>query len=337
MLEMRNLYIHLGMPKCGTSALQVFFAKMSSSLKAHGIDYLELGNTDQAKLGAITSGNGGPLARSMLAESHEAKTNDYDRQLSFLEHSVNSSDSKDLLISSEFFAMVPRPALESFYNYFYEKNIRLKVVFYLRRQDQSLMSGYMQRVKRHGHVGYPEDYVKEKYRKAPLLNYYNYTRSIENIVGKGNVIPLNYENSKRHPKGIVGDFWENVFGAVPDWLEKEKVVNVSPSPQEIKLLLLANKFSPRNNFSDFIVEDSVVSGRSGSHSEHSLLSNELVVELLDYFKNQNLKLKNEYGISFTPYQEREFVDLEKIPLSLESAVISLLGLIVRQDKLINQN
>ena len=194
------------------------------------------------------------------------------------------------------------------------------------------MSVYMQRVKRHGHVGYPEDYVKDKYQTAPLLKYHSYTKKMETVFGSGNVLPIGYEQSKDHEKGIVGDFLSRILGFAPNWVETEKVVNVSPSPVELKLLLLANLYSPRPKLSDYIVEDSVLAGRSTSFKGHALISNELARDVLDYYAVENSKLFKNYNVAFPAYQEKDYCDIKDVVIPSEDMASILMGLIVRLDK-----
>ena len=84
---MKTLYIHAGMPKCGTSALQVFLAQNSDKLRDSDLDYLQLGDLSGAKSGEITSGNAGPLARSMYPPKHPGRI---DGNNSFLEELLSA-------------------------------------------------------------------------------------------------------------------------------------------------------------------------------------------------------------------------------------------------------
>ena len=102
---MKKLYVHAGMPKCGTSALQVFWAQNSDELRRNGIDYLSLGDLSAATAGEITSGNAGPLARSMYPTEHSAKKGSKKSHIDELIKSILNSPCEQLLISSELFMM----------------------------------------------------------------------------------------------------------------------------------------------------------------------------------------------------------------------------------------
>ena len=69
---MKKIILHCGMPKTGSSALQVQLAQSRETLLKHGFDYLPMGDFKQARQGRITSGNGAGLARAYLNPEHPA-------------------------------------------------------------------------------------------------------------------------------------------------------------------------------------------------------------------------------------------------------------------------
>ena len=68
----RQLIIHIGLPKTGSTAAQTFFARNREALLSHSIDYLPIGEFHDGEIGRIASGNGAYLARSMLPRSDGA-------------------------------------------------------------------------------------------------------------------------------------------------------------------------------------------------------------------------------------------------------------------------
>lgn len=331
---MREVWIHAGMPKNGSSAIQVFLAKNSEKLKKENLDYIELSDISDAKDGQISSGNAALLARSLLNENHEAFYNDADDLQSKLFSYITNSQSEKILLSSEFFAVVPPNKIEKLKNDLLEKNTVLKFIYYVRRQDQFLMSSYMQRVKRHGCTDSPEDYILNNYKNIHFLKYYDYAYLYVDVVGRKNLHAFIYESTKKHPKGLIGHFVEKILGYCPDWLTLQKSVNTSPSPLEIKFILSSNSYKPRMNFSDFIIEDSILKGRSSEYQNHNIISNEIMREVMGYFNEQNKKFCEEFteDDGFSDVEEKDFVNLKELSFSSEELMEIVAGLLVRYDK-----
>lgn len=330
---MKTLYVHAGLPKCGSSALQVFFAKNMDNLLKNNIEYFSIGDIEAGKKGSISSGNGSLLSRSMLRKEHEAYLDRPDLYSSLLDKVINSN--KDVgLLSSEFFAVLPLDKIKKWKEDLLKIGVKLKFIFYARRQDQFLMSSYMQRVKRHGYTGDPSKYIQSEYKKIHFLNYFGYFNQYENILGKENLNVSIYESTKQHEKGLVGHFMDIITGKCPDWVQIDPVVNTSPSPLEIKLILIANKYGPRMKFSDYIIEDSIKAGRSSKFKEHSIVSPEVLNEVMEYFKEQNKLFEEKYthGQLFPDIVSGEFVDINNLQFTSEDVMDIISGLMVRFDR-----
>jgi len=335
---MKKLWIHAGMPKNGSSALQVFFAQNIEKLRKVDVDYLLLSNINDAKSGAISSGNGALLARSLLAQTHEAYYEDKNNELyNKLIKLIKNSESNNLLISSEFFSVIPLHRIEKLKKELLEINVTLKFIYYVREQTQFLMSSYMQRVKRHGLQDTPNDYIKDTYENIHFLKYHGYAMEYINILGEENVLPFIFENTKKHNKGIAGHFIETLIGSAPDWINLTKNINTSPSPRELKIMLMINKYSPRMRFSDFLVEDSVTRGDSKAYKNHNIIGKDLYQELNQYFGEQNKKFVDKFnnGEGFPQKEYSDHIDLDSITFSDAEVLDIISGFLVRFDRRIS--
>ena len=103
---MKEVWIHSGLPKNGSSAIQVFLAQNIANLEQEGIDYLEILDISDAKRGHISSGNAALLSRSMLNKEHEAFYDDNDNLYNQFLLQISSSKYEKILLSSEFFSVV---------------------------------------------------------------------------------------------------------------------------------------------------------------------------------------------------------------------------------------
>ncbi len=332
-VKMNILYVHAGLPKNGSSALQVFFAREEKNLLKFGIEYFQTLENDKAKKGQITSGNGAKLSRSMLNENHEAYYNDSGKLYEEILNKIKNSKHSIGLLSSEFFALIPPKIIKKWKEDLLSLCVTLKFIYYARRQDQFLMSGYMQRVKRHGYTGNPSEYLLNNYKSIHFLNYYGYFNEIELCLGKENLEVFIYESTKKHSNGLIGHFMQVVLNKSPKWLTNDDIVNTSPSPLEIKFMLMANKYSPRMQFSDFIVEDSIKAKRSTKFTQHNIVSHHIVNKILNYFSDQNQKFSNKFcsGETFPVFSDEENRE-EELLFTAEEVMDIIAGFLVRYDK-----
>jgi len=334
---MKELIIHAGMPKNGSSALQVMFANNYDALKELSIDYFKIGDFDAGLTGAITSGNGSLLSRSLLGEKHEVYLDDPEQiHLKSLISSIKNSDSDIGIVSSEFFTNIPLTSVELLKDTCQKLGVVVKYFYYIRRQDQFLMSGYMQRVKRHHYTEYPEEFIKNTYKNTGFLNYYSFSKGLANVLGKENVIVRNFDKCKKHPKGLAVDFIESLGCKVDGFSIENKVVNISPTPIEIKTLLVLNKYKPKVSLTDGIVQDSVLYGRGKLSAHHSILKPEVCQEVLSYFQSQNERLNNEFLENNQQLDLKvdnsSYIDLQKLELSPMELLDIVGSILIRLDK-----
>jgi hypothetical protein len=331
--KMDILYVHAGLPKNGSSALQVFFAREEENLLKHSIEYFRTLENDKAKKGHITSGNGAKLSRTMLNEKHEAYYNDSGKLYKEMLTKVKNSKNAIGLLSSEFFALVPPKVIKKWREDLLLLGVKLKFIYYARRQDQFLMSGYMQRVKRHGYTGDASEYLLKSYKSIHFLNYYGYFNEIQSCLGEENLEVFIYELTKNHSNGLIGHFMQVILKKSPKWIANDAVINTSPSPLEIKFMLMANKYMPRMKFSDYIVEDSIKTQRSTKYAQHSIVPNYIVKQILNYFVNQNEMFCNKFckGKKF-PVHLDEKLEQEELVFTAEEVMDIITGFLVRYDK-----
>lgn len=330
---MKELWIHMGLPKNGSSAIQVFLAQNIINLKKEDLNYIELNDINNAKRGEISSGNAVLLARSLLSKSHEAYFNDNKLYELFLKL-LKKNNNKKVLLSSEFFAIVPITSMKKIKEDVEKIGFQLKLIFYVRRQDQFLMSSYMQRVKRHKYTGYPEDFVLENYKNIHFLKYYGYTNEYINLLGKENIYTNIYELTKEVQEGIVGDFIISILGYIPSWVKSIKSINTSPSIMELKFMLINNNYSPRMEYSDFLISDSIFRNKSYKYQKHNILSKKLTNQIHNYFEEQNNRFCNEIlnGKNFPEFKDEEFVNIKDLSFNLDEVTEIISGFLVRYDR-----
>lgn len=291
---MKSLVLHIGLPKTGSSALQVFCAQNRKALLAQSLDYFELGDFALGARAKISSGNGAHLARSFLRPKGAGYRADRDQQLAALGRKISASTCDTGLLSSELFVFAEDAALTEFSKWLGERGISLKFFYFIREQIQLLTSGYIQRVKRGACTENAEDYIVRAYAKIPHLKYSKLFDRLANLVGPEQIICRNYQDARPAKHGIC-DVFLGALGLDPkDMKFADASINVSLNMVEIKIMLALNKLEPRKIFSDLLVENAARRGRKNSDLANQLLSRATLEKIAHYFAEDNRRFACSY-------------------------------------------
>jgi hypothetical protein len=332
---MQELIFHIGVPKTGSSALQVFFARNHQVLLARGIDYFRIGDFGLGSAGNISSGNGSLVSRSLLPAGSPIGIGEAEPHLKALFAAIEASTCERGLISSEIFADADLPALTRLVDRVRQKGITPRAFFFVRRQDQFLSSAYMQQVKRHQCIEFPEVHVRRLYRQVKYLRYASFFHNITAAFGAGNVTARVYEEAVATKSGLFLAFLRG-FGIDPGGFDTDiKDINTSLTTRSLLMMLLINKYKPRMNFSDFVIENEIASGAMQSGAQHALFSDALAAEIEAFFHDENAALASEYFARPTLFEPVErsgnAQSISRVSLSVEDAVAFLGGVLVRLD------
>ncbi len=205
----KKLYIHIGMPKTGSSAIQAFLTLNHDTLKKRGFLFPNPPNFDQA---FQTSGGNAGIFKELFIK------NDLDRIRSFIE-SFNGKNA--VIFSSEELFHILREYPKRFFDVF--NTYDYKIICYVRRQDNLISSSYNQLIKNHDvisrsvidHIANAHDFSKV------LLDSLEYAEADKFIVRP-------YEKQQFYGGNIFSDFL-NCIGLklYDDFIFPEKIVNPS--------------------------------------------------------------------------------------------------------------
>jgi translation initiation factor 2 beta subunit (eIF-2beta)/eIF-5 len=139
---MRKIFLHIGLPKTGTSYLQSSFAINAIKYKEYGLIYNDYENNfNGAKLGDTTAGNALRLAKTLdnnIIKNIEPYV---------LTDFFNSLDNNyDHLFSSEYLSVVSLASLKNFINNF-DKNFKFILIAFVRDPVENVISAYLQGLK----------------------------------------------------------------------------------------------------------------------------------------------------------------------------------------------
>ncbi len=220
---MRQLFLHTGAAKTGTSALQLFFHEHRDWLAEHGIHY-PIGSHHPDPRTSISSGNGGWLF-GYLSEGRY-----WDE---FVEQLTAGTESGDVLISSELLAKVAPDRIALLHERLAALRFDLAAFYLVRNPDEWYVSAYQQNVKRHGYVGDFDSFCRLRALEFPiaLTNY-------EAALGDGALHLLSYESGKADIVSYVVREGLGIQSAIPE--HDNSSINRSLTAFELEVLRLAN-------------------------------------------------------------------------------------------------
>lgn len=285
-MSKKQLYLHIGMGKTGTTALQEFLWTNKKLLASNGICYPSIG----VKSGAhhLLS----PHVPAFLKDVWEFISVDtWAPKLTKVPHDK-------ILLSSELMAWADEDIAVRFCESVREW-FEPRIVIYLRRQDHLIMAGYNQQIKagtqkRDIHAVLKHQFVRFDYERklAPWLA----------ALGENNIIVRPYERQQLYADDIRKDFLHHVFGIEVSNKFKIDTNNSNPrlslSAMEYKRLLnnLIADTAKSSLFNEALLQysTSVDKASSDLFSTQSLLSPAVRREILRKSKPVNSMIARKY-------------------------------------------
>lgn len=167
----KTVYLHIGISKTGSTAIQKYLHKNSDSLKAVGVHYVASGRKGDGE------------SHHQLARLYK---NDIDAttEIASVISEIDRSDCQSFILSSELFEYLKLNQIRRLSRDL--GSYRIVVVVYLRRQDEALFSMYKELVKKHACATSFSGYFDETQRKGLLL-FSKMLSRWERVLGRENV------------------------------------------------------------------------------------------------------------------------------------------------------
>lgn len=233
----KKLFLHIGMGKTGTTALQDFFAHNRKPLAALGIAYPERGIMSNAH--HLLSPH---IPRFLEDQWQFESVDEWAPELA-------EQEGDRVLLSSELMAWADEARARKFCAQV-SAWFDLHVVCYLRRQDNIIMASYNQQIK----AGPQRRRIDVIYRKQ--MERFDYPRILApwaDSLGPGKVIVRPYERQQFHGEDIRKDFMHHVFGT-----ELNEEFDLQRGNSNPRLSLAAGEYKRMVNC---LVEDGEKNGR----------------------------------------------------------------------------
>ncbi|MCD7763346.1 MAG: hypothetical protein LUI14_09155 [Lachnospiraceae bacterium] len=178
------------------------------------------------------------------------------------------------------------------------QHYRIRVIVYLRRQDQYLMSRWNQFVKHSGDCRTFQEYLDDVLLRWPLIaNYLEALDRIAEIIGKENVIVRRFEPSSWKNGSIYDDFLEALELDTDTSFQypgKDTNAGLTLNYVEIQRQLNLNNKMPSNQKEFLSYSLRRASGTCPKHAEYGLFSTEETKEFLARYEEGNAKVAREY-------------------------------------------
>lgn len=269
---MKELYIHIGMGKTGTTALQEFFYENRDVLRKNGICYPDLG---------IVSG-----AHHLLSPHHPKFLPDWDYiPVEKWVDELSKVEEERILISSELISSLSCDRVQEFLKSL-TASFFVHIVVYIRNPHDFVKSAFAQQVK----VGMQKkgfdhafETIISKHNAVKLINCWGFDNQ------NCRVIALPYEKNSFFNDNLIDDFLYKVLGVKLDscfTLSHDKNINPSMWVEFIPIKIYLN-----NIVSDVYHAKKINKIIEAYCSEFKRTFTE--ISQVDFYSNQQIKVINE--------------------------------------------
>lgn len=318
---MKTLYLHIGTPKTATSALQLFLEKNREALAENGYCYprypYRFPNVHHNRNGHFL------IARVQNADG----SRDTDREQQYfsegMERVARDFESYDNVILSDesiWFSSsyIHKDFFQRLWDYAQAHGWQLKVIVYLRRQDQYLTSRWNQSVKRKTAIPAAlipfDDYLERAQdREKRTLCYGKKLDQIAAVIGKENLTVRRFDRLSWVDGSILHDFAHQIgLTLTPEFTESEEPVNLGMGKNETELKRILNKNEELTS-AELTKLGCVLRDMSKQEqmSDSAMMSVEETRKLLAVYAGENAHVAQEYIGDGLPLFSDEVKDLPK--------------------------
>jgi hypothetical protein len=333
----RRLFVHIGLPKTGSTSIQAFLARNREILLTRSIDYLTIGEYQEGIGGKISSGNGAYVARSMFPATGSAFVRWENPAVgqAFVE-AVQRSEARDLLLSSEFFAFATAEQWKRLNDLCGELQLKLHLIACARNQCDWLSSGYLQGVKRQHVVLDPTKYIAQQYKTIALLKYDSYFSAIAKEV-ENRIVFVSYDLASKS-NSLLRNFMSTLgVHDLKGFSDTTIYLNPTPRPEEIAFLRECNLYGPSGTFSDILAQADSVSAPGRTVAPWTVISPDLAAQITDYFSESVARFLASFrlGPDFFQAPCNNFIDVTRLKIEIPELVSIVARYLVAMDRRVN--
>ena len=298
---MKTLYIHIGTPKTGTTSIQNFCGLNREKLKEQGVLYPIMNYHYERK---SVNRNGYYLTGTIKENGTRNKEKEkqvFDSELQYIVDCFKENDTILLSDESIWWATATRRKglWKDLKKHSEQHNYQIKVIVYLRRQDQFMMSRYNQRLKTDfvaSTQNFDEYFADMNGRFKCVMDYRERIDNIAKSISKENVIVKRFDRNYFYNGDLNQDFL-NILGVKVDdsFQQLKETANTGISVQSGEIKRVLNRLKPitmaeNNKLLEILNECENVLPESNT----SLMSTDEVKNFMEQFVDSNESIVDEY-------------------------------------------
>lgn len=318
---MKTLFLHIGTPKTATSSIQKFCVINRETLQSKGYCYP---HAIRDYPGISRNRNAHFMIGPIRSKGDDSVPNAKERRV-FEEgmEQVHACFQKfdNVVLSDEglWLASGPnrvRPNLWQDLKTDADKNgYRIKVIVYLRRQDQFLSSRYNQRVKNSGYtLDWEEHAARAPEALGDMLDYASKLNSMTEVFGRENICVRRFNRAEFYGGSIYADFFQFLGLELTDeYRELEADANLAFGGNTFEIMRVINSIPDfgRDNLAYMRHLLRQCAAESGRCYQHTMFSKEEAEAFLQQYRNGNEQVAADYIGDGRPLFDYTVKDTEK--------------------------
>ncbi len=333
------MYLHIGLPKTGTCAIQVFFAQNRDALLELGLNYPNSYEHD-AENGKISGGNAMWVSQYMNMFYTSKLTN----LINYFTYYYINSDLKqnyDILYSTELFTgslsafvdeMDLHDKLKPLRKIADKHGYEIKIICFYRSVVEYIYSYYAQCVKYERYSNSFAYFIRHDFDFNKILNG---IKNWNNIIGTGNYYLVNYDDHKHNLPQPIAQIIGIDIGNIEKKTNTKKIINRSLSPKEILIAREFNKhFEGGGQFK--YVSDILMSNLPKPNEIKSIIKQSDVEYIKQKYYNQVVDFNKKYGTNMKIIQKSTAISDENVSNELPHETKALIAIMADLVKKINK-
>ncbi len=294
-MAVRTIYLHVGMPKTGTSALQMFLGTNREALEKDGFYYPNF----TVRFPEVGANRNGHFLKYVQFRKDEPA--DYMQCVKELKEMISAHDK--IILSEE--ALWGKQSKKNWWKsvkkWANELCVDLKIIVYLRRQEDLVESLWNQKIKgfQKQTESFSEFLHNKSYDYLPL-DYEKALAEMSKYFGEENLIVRSYDFSRFVGGNIYGDFLDSIGLKLDNkYVTDENPTNISlpVDAVEIKRIINMNAVYAEMtgvNFYDQVIRDAYGGIKTGKKDKRTMFSDEELATIQNEYQQSNEAVAKQY-------------------------------------------